>query len=171
MFYIDRDEKLSYSLTLLFPVHIKIPKVTTKTQWRGSQIICFGINPWIHSDKVTDKAWYRAFKEGVIAQNNALPQDVNLVSLAWNWNMRERWLTGYNIKIFNAVYSENIPPTNFTQKTWTEAGGLGVNPRLHRHKIRYKTGNWAFENCIVASDNALRRYIDFISLVRNWKKK
>ena len=95
VFYIDRDEKLSYSLTLLFPVHIKIPKVT-KTQWGGSQIICFRINPWIHGDKVTDKAWYRAFKEGVIAKNNALAQDVNLVSLAWNWNMRERWLTDWN---------------------------------------------------------------------------
>ena len=28
VFYIDRDEKLSYSLTLQYPVHIKIPKVT-----------------------------------------------------------------------------------------------------------------------------------------------
>ena len=64
-----------------------------------------------------------------------------------------------------------LQTTIFTQKTRTEAIGLRVSPRLHRHKIRYKTGNWAFENCIVASDNALRRYIDFISLVRNWKKK
>ena len=170
VFYIDRDEKLSYSLTLLYPVHIKIPTVT-KTQWGGSQIIGFRINPWINTDKVGHKAWYGAFKEGVVAHNNALTQDVNLVPLTWNWNIIGKWLLA-KINISLMLFTLNrIPTTIFTQKTRTKAVGLGVNPRLHRHKIRYKTGNWAFENCIVASDNALRRYIDFISLVRNWKKK
>ena len=147
VFYIDRDEKLSYSLTLLYPVHIKIPKVT-KTQWRGSQIICFRINPWINTDKVGHKAWYRAFKEGVVAHNNALSQDVNLVSLTWNWNISGIWLT--KINIFNAVYTGQYSnnyfyPENSNQGCWPQS--QSKTPQTQNQIQNLELSIWKLHHC------------------------
>ena len=75
------------------------------------------------------------------------------------------------LQIFNAVYTRNIIPTPIvTQKIRTKAGSLGIYPRIHRYKIRYEAGNWTMENGIISNDDTLRWYIDFISLIRNWKK-
>ena len=69
---------------------------------------------------------------------------------------------------FHQKHSDNF---NVTQIIWAEATGLRIKPRIHRHKIRYEAWDRATKNCIISNDNALGRYIDFISLVRNWKKK
>ena len=51
------------------------------TKSARAKIVGFRVNPSIHHDKVSDKARNGAFKDGVIADNNALGGDVDFVSL------------------------------------------------------------------------------------------